>query len=930
MYRSHFNIAEAASPELSVRSWLRGPAGRIAAALAALTAVYAGWVLVAAPSVRALRFVSDLAQALMSIAACAATVFLCRHPRLDATARRAWRRAAIAFGVFAAAQCCWFYNSQIQGAKPFPSAADFGFLAFYPLMLVALLAFPTAERAGSSRRRLFLDTLSVMVAGTIVVWYFIVLPTVASGADIVKIALNTAYIVGDLVLLVGITTIILRRPAEHLRRPLLIVVSGLVNFLFADVIFAFVTLHNLRGSGPLVVLWVTGSFLLAAAALYQYHVANVSPVSEVIPGEALVPRFSWLPYCAIVVGYGVLVYSSVPYRLEPHGIVVLSALVLTGIVVLRQITAVKENIRLHSLQAARESESHFRTLIENSSDIVMIFDLEGRITYQSPSVHRILGYEQDSLIGEIGLSFVHPDDLQSMKDASRLLKRNSESEVLRECRFRHFDGSWRILEGIAKIISDDESGTRGILLNARDVNERKALESKLFHQAFHDPLTNLANRLLFKSRVEEALITAAGGDFEVAVLFLDLDDFKNINDTLGHEAGDKLLIELTEKLRLCVRARDTVARLGGDEFAILIEGGEVRDKAVSVAARVLENVSQSFNLGGIEVKIGISIGIAFKDATETTAEELLRNADVAMYSAKGKGKNRYVVYETEMHRNLLAQVELEKDLRQAIETNQLNLNYQPIINMRSGLVTGMEALVRWKHPTRGMIPPVEFIAIAEQTGLIVPLGRWILLEACLRAKSMFERHGNELTVTINISGKQLEHPEFIGDLAEVIRKVRIDPGKIILEITESTMMEDTETILRLLHRIKSLGIRLAIDDFGTGYSSLSYLQQFPIDILKIDRSFVTGIEVSPQKNAVARTIINLSDTLQLATVAEGIENNHQAEILRELGCEFGQGYFFSRPMEIGQFDELLSNMNAASRAFAPVEEIAELVSGSVN
>jgi diguanylate cyclase (GGDEF)-like protein/PAS domain S-box-containing protein len=915
----------------SLTAWLSQPTGKIALIFAVFAGVFAVWQFFGTPTRIVRMLVNDVAQAAMSLAAVVATVFVARHPKLDTETRVAWRRAAFAYALFTAAQCVWIYNVQIAGTMPFPSTADLGFLAFYPLMLVALRSFPSGEQSASHRRKFLLDTVSIMIAGTTVVWYFIVLPTIARNTDLVKIGLNTAYIVGDLVLLLGITTILLRKPPENIRRPLFLVVAGLVNLLFADISFAYVTLYGLKGSGPVVILWITGPFLLLAASLFQHYSASVAAEERSpMAAEPLEPSFSWFPYAAIIVGYGVLVYSALPYRNEPHGVVVLSALSLTAMVLLRQITAVKENIRLHAIQAARDSESHFRTLIENSSDIVMIFDLNGRITYQSPSVERVLGYSQDSLVGQNAFSYVHPDDLSATKEASKVLMRDPASDVLRECRFRHFDGSWRVLEGIAKVIMDEGSETRGILLNARDVNERKALESKLIHQAFHDPLTNLANRLLLKSRVEEALIGTADAEDQIAVMFLDLDDFKNINDTLGHDAGDRLLVEFTEKLRLCVRSHDTVARLGGDEFAILVAGDDVREKAVSIASRILENVRQSYVINNAEVKIGISIGIAFKDRADVSADELLRNADVAMYSAKGKGKNRFVVYETEMHRNLLAQIALENDLRQAIEGNELDLNYQPIFNLRTGHVTGMEALVRWNHPERGPIAPVDFIALAEQSGLIVPLGRWIILETCLRSKTLFEKYGNELTVTINISGKQLEHPDFISDLSEILGKVRINPGNIILEITESTMMEDTESILKMLRRIKSLGIRLAIDDFGTGYSSLSYLQQFPIDILKIDRSFVDGIEVSPQKNAVARTIISLSGTLQLATVAEGIENELQAEILRGLGCEYAQGYFFARPLEIDQFEQLLFNMNAGVAAFQPRDEMADLVSSSVN
>ncbi len=914
-----------------LRSWSGHWTGRSVAVLTLLTLIYLLWIVIGASPAKSTAFANDLVQVLMPAVALTATILLARHPNLDPDAKTAWRRTSIAYAVFAFAQFGWLLYSQVFKVRPFPSLADIGFLVFYPTMLFALLSFPTAEQTRHHRRKFILDLVSVMIAGTTVVWYFIVLPTIETGVDGVRVGLNIAYIVGDLVLLLGISTILLKRPPAHLRQSLWIVVAGLVNLLCADIIFAFVTLYRLGSSGPFVVLWVTGPLLLAVASLYQYYLTSTAPRNSLWAiGETFVPTFSWLPYVAIIVGYGVLVVAAIPYWNQPLGLVLVAALVLTAIVVLRQITAVKENVKLHAIQAARESESHFRTLIENSSDIVMIFSTDGTITYQSPSVHRILGYEQDSLLGQLGFSYVHPDDLKPMKDASRVLMKSAYGEVLRECRFRHRNGTWRVLEGIAKLISDEETGTKAILLNARDVNERKALESKIIHQAFHDPLTNLANRLLFRSRVEEALITHADRPDQVGVLFLDLDDFKNINDTLGHDAGDKLLVEFTEKLRLCVRARDTVARLGGDEFAILIEGDDVRDKSVSVSKRILENVRQSFNINGADVKVGISIGIAFKETEDTTADDLLRNADVAMYSAKGKGKNRFVVFESEMHLNLLAQIELENDLRAAIDNNQLNLNYQPIVNLRTGHVTGMEALVRWKHPVHGQISPVEFIKLAEQSGLIVPLGRWILLESCLRSKQLFDKHGDRLTVTINISGKQLEHPDFINDLAEVIDKVKIDPGNIILEITESTMMEDTESILKLLMRIKMLGIRLAIDDFGTGYSSLSYLQQFPIDILKIDRSFVDGIETSPQKNAVARTIINLSDTLQLATVAEGIENNEQAEILRALGCEYGQGFFFAKPTTIEEFELLLQNMSASEAAFAPETEVAELVSGSVN
>ncbi len=446
-----------------------------------------------------------------------------------------------------------------------------------------------------------------------------------------------------------------------------------------------------------------------------------------------------------------------------------------------------------------------------------------------------------------------------------------------------------------------------MVITTRCISERKALEAKLTHQAFHDPLTKLANRALFRNRVEQALKRARRRRAPLAALFLDLDNFKTINDSLGHAAGDCLLMTVAERLRACVRQYDTTARLGGDEFAVLLEDGTLPQDAAIVARRIIDAMSQALTLEGREVRVGVSIGIAVSEAGVESADELLRNADVAMYTAKESGKGRYEIFEQAMHTTLLARIELEADLRRAIDRQEFTLYYQPIIALDTGRISAVEALVRWNRPERGRIAPLDFIPLAEETGLIVPLGRWVIEEACRHAQEWQAQlpAAAPLSISINLSGRQLQQPELAHDIASALCRSGLPAHSLILEITESVMMQDTEATLAKLRELKNIGLRLAIDDFGTGYSSLSYLQRFPIDILKIDKSFVKGIGQGSEESAVARAIITLSDTLHLSTVAEGIEQLEQMTTLQTLGCEFGQGYYFAKPLTASDMNALL-------------------------
>jgi diguanylate cyclase (GGDEF)-like protein/PAS domain S-box-containing protein len=563
----------------------------------------------------------------------------------------------------------------------------------------------------------------------------------------------------------------------------------------------------------------------------------------------------------------------------------------------------------------RRGEARFGSLVRHASDLITVIGPDGTITYQSPSIDRLLGYDADDMAGRRFDELLDPSDgdrvREMLGDVAALAR--DQPEVV-QCTLVHRDGTPHQFEVHCTNLLDDEH-VGGIVLNCRDVSERKAFEEQLTHQAFHDPVTGLANRALFAERVRHAIARTRREHQSVAVVFLDLDDFKTINDSLGHAAGDEVLVEVARRLATSIRATDTAARFGGDEFALLLEDIDGVQEAADTADRVLETLALPLRVAHKELSLRCSIGISVVSQGSTAgAEELIRDADAAMYRAKRDGKGSYRLFEPEMHEGVLARLELRTDLQRAIATEQLELHYQPVVRIQDASISGVEALLRWRHPERGMIPPDQFIPLAEETGLIVPIGRWVLREGCRHARRMRDAlpGGEPLTMSINLSVKQLQHSDVIADVHDAVTEAGIDPSALTLEITETVLMADTDLAVTRLRELKALGVNLALDDFGTGYSSLSYLSRFPVDILKMDRSFLTG-GATPEMSELASAVLALGTTLNLDVVAEGIEQPEQWSSLRDLGCEFGQGFYFARPMDA---EAALEHLAAARHADA--------------
>jgi diguanylate cyclase (GGDEF)-like protein len=687
-------------------------------------------------------------------------------PRL----RRAWRFLALAAVAYLLGDVAQTVD-EAASVQVSASLEDPLYLCFYPLMLAGLLSFPTRHRTAGERLRLWLDLAVVALGGSGIVVYLVLGPTAIASHGTLTSAASIAYPVGDMILLVGLGSLLLRGSARSARRPLHLLAGMLGLYVVADLVYSYSELHGGYVGGDRVdVLWLTALGLMALAASVQ---GGVAAPEEILPSTATP---TWLPYAGALSGFAVLLISVRHDPLFPGLTMTVIAIVLVVLVCTRQVLA------------------------------------------------------QRDLVGAQG--------------------------VIR-------------------------------------------------HQTLHDGLTGLPNRLLVIDRVDHLLTRAQRTGWPVSVLFIDLDGFKQVNETFGHTVGDELLRIVAGRLSGVVRIGETVGRLGGDEFVVVLDpdGGPV--PAELVAERVLSALRDPFSLRHLDVRsltITASVGIA--SATRSSAENLLRDADIALHCAKTEGRDRFVVFESAMHTVVEGRLWFEMDLIEGIEQRQFFLDYQPTFDLRNGQMRGVEALLRWRHPSRGVVFPSEFIPVAEQTGLIVALGRWALEEACIQVAEWHAR-GSTLQVAVNVSGRQLDDPCFVDDVARVLESTGLDPGSLTVEITETILMRDPVAAARVLGELKGLGVRLAVDDFGTGYSSLAYLRQFPVDTLKIDRSFVSGSATSKQAAALVHTLVELGKRLGLETVGEGIETEAQLQHLRREGCDIGQGFLLGRPVDASGIERIL-------------------------
>ena len=592
-------------------------------------------------------------------------------------------------------------------------------------------------------------------------------------------------------------------------------------------------------------------------------------------------------------------------------LMMLFAAVMAG-VLFRKFDWAKRTAHVREEQARVRSEARFRALVFHSSDVISVTDADTTVKYQTPSLTRVLGFDVQEMVGSTLFGLLHPDDKLTVFAAHEEFLTGRHETMVWGARLRHKDGSWRHVEMVPTNLLDNPD-VGGLVITLRDVTERVRLQKQLSHNAFHDALTGLPNRALFMDRLSHALSRGDSTTAPLAVLFVDIDDFKAVNDDLGHAAGDELLATIATRLRSCVRRGDTLARLGGDEFALLLEGTNP-EQVSELAGDVLAALGRPLTLYDREINVRASIGIATRPAEPCEPDELVRSADIAMYAAKRDGKGRFEIFEAEMTTDILGRLQLRADLERALRQDEFVVHYQPIVALDSGEVVGVEALVRWQHPERGLVAPAEFIPLAEETGLIVPIGGWVLRRACeqtQRWRAQYPQH--PLKVSVNLSARQLEAPDIVGEVSRALRDTGLPASALTLEITESLLMVDLPAAIDLLAQLRNLGVRLAIDDFGTGYSSLSYLEQLPIDILKIDQSFVSRLGAEGEESVMVRTITQLAQALNLGIVAEGIELPEQVRELRELECPLGQGFFFARPASDADFEALLMSQRQPDR-----------------
>jgi diguanylate cyclase (GGDEF)-like protein/PAS domain S-box-containing protein len=833
----------------------------------------------------------------LSLVAVGAILVGVRRHRPDAVLP--WYLLAAARVLYVAGDAVFYTNLLVFHDPRFPSLADVCYLAQYPLFAAGLLLLIRRRSPGRDRASL-LDAFIIAIGFGLLSWIFLLDPYLAAvGLSLATKATSVAYPLADLLVLavaVRLTVGTGARPAAFY-----LLAGGLVTLLGTDTAYVLAQLDGTYQPGsPLDTGWMLACLALGAAALHPSMQTLSAPTQQQHAARLSRPRLAALAGAALMAPAALVLQDLQDQPIDVP--VIAGAAVLLFLLTLTRLASLAGQV---AAQGERNRQlQRLKAVIDAAPVAIVEVDRNQRVQLWNPAAERIYGWAGEEVLGQ-----PDPSGNATGGPPAHGTGGNPEQPAARlELRQRRKDGTPIDIELSTAPLQTPTGELTGTIKVAADISDRKRLEQQLRHQAFHDALTGLPNRALFQDRLEHALARTARSHDLLAVLLLDLDGFKTINDSLGHAAGDQLLGVVAERVSAAVRPGDTVARLGGDEFVVLLEDAADPGEAAAVAERLLATLGEPLVLLGRDAPVQPRASIGIVTTTDNVpAGDLLRDADVAMYLAKGQGGSSYRLFEPAMRSAAVERIELEADLRRAVEHNQMILHYQPIVELDSGRLTGVEALVRWQHPTKGLIPPGRFIPIAEETGLLLPIGRLVLRRACqqVRAWQRTIPGYEQLNVSVNLSSVQLEHPDLVAEVAAALADADLDPRHLTLELTESLLIDDTQATATKLAQLKALRVQLAIDDFGTGYSSLAYLRRLPIDVLKIDKAFVDGVATNPEAAALAQAIIRLAATLNLRPVAEGIEHTAQLQRLRDLRCHYGQGYHFAKPLDPQQLAALL-------------------------
>jgi diguanylate cyclase (GGDEF)-like protein/PAS domain S-box-containing protein len=867
--------------------------------LVAYTLVYCCWRLVESSAAVSSSLANRAAFVVPGLFAVALAWLASRAPGLDGVSQRAWRLLAAAFLAIQVGNALWLVDL-LHPMNGFP-LSDVGWLAYYPLVLAGILSFPRLAETRPERLQFWIDTGSVVCGGAMLVTYLVRVPA-PPGVPPLRAALSLAYPLGDVALLTGVAVLILRRRQDPLRRAYLLLAFALLIEFAGDITWGSLALAGAQPNQAFSDLTYMVAWTLRGTAAFAYlRAATTTAPLPSTPDPEARNALGLLPYGSALLGYMAL-FAALPMADTPTlRVLAGGAAALTACALLSQWLTARDNLRLQTQQAERRSETRFRALVQSSSDVIVVIDERAAVRYVAPSAEAILGVPVARLVGRPFGELVHPDDRQRARlfVSHALLAPGVSSPA--ELRVGDAD-RWIAMEALAANLLYDPD-IDGVVLTLRDIRERKALEEQLIHRALHDSLTGLANRALFADRLGRARQLSHHSGRSCALVVFDLDDFKAVNDGLGHGNGDQALVEIARRLMAVVADTDTAARLGGDEFAVLLENVESEDAARRTAEAMLEAATAPLAIGGKVVRLGGSVGVALS-APDVTDEELMKRADLALYHAKEAGKARVALFAAGMQSEMLRRHNLEAELREAIEQGELHLLYQPLYSLRSGRLVGAEALVRWRHRERGLVEPGDFIHLAESTGLIEPLGRWVISEACRQGAEWNRTALRALRVGVNLSVRQLHDSGLVGQVRSALAASGLAPDLLVCEITETLLGLDPLAATARLHELKAVGVRIALDDFGIGYSSLGRLRDLPIDILKIDREFTRGLATA-QGALFAGAVVELGKALGLLVVAEGVEQPDQLAALRALRCDLAQGYHLARPMEADDLTAML-------------------------